>query len=195
LEAWRLFIAIEIPAHVRQLIQQHIDRLRTELPDIRASWTREENLHLTLKFLGNTAVGAVEDVSRAVKRAAGQIKPFELTVAGSGYFPPRGKPKVLWIGTSDASSNIGDLHQYLEDECERLGFARENRSFHPHLTIARLRDSKGGHALAELHSSIGFAPVQIQAEDACLIRSELSSQGSRYSTIARHRFGLRPGSY
>jgi len=189
LEAWRLFIAIEIPAAVRRLIQQHIDKLRTALPDIRASWTREQNFHLTLKFLGNTPREKVEAVTHSVARAAGQVEPFELSVSESGSFPTHGKPNVLWIGISDASGNLERLYRHLEEECARLGFARENRSFHPHLTIARLRDARGGKALAELHKSIGFAQVQIPAEDVCLIRSELSSQGSRYTTIARQRFG------
>jgi len=188
LAAWRLFIAIEIPSPVRRLVGQHIDRLRAELPEARASWTREQNLHLTLKFLGNTPVARVEALSRAVQRAAAKVPAFELAIRGSGLFPARGKPKVLWIGMIDSSGNLDRLYRLLEEECEQLGFPRETRSFHPHLTIARLREAQG--ELGELHKSITFPAVEVIARDVCVIRSELSNQGSCYTTIARHALAM-----
>ncbi len=185
---WRLFIAIEIPSDVRYRIKQHIDRLRRELPDVRASWTREENLHLTLKFLGDTPVGKAEALSQAVQLAANTLSPFELVVGGCGAFPPRGKPNVLWIGIDDPSAKLGKLHQNLEDECARVGFAQDERAFHPHLTIARLRKPQGSRRLAELHEEIGFDSVTVNVSDVCLIRSELSSEGSRYTVLSQHQF-------
>lgn len=187
-EAWRLFIAIEIPDSVRRLVRQHIDRLRAALPEVRASWTREQNLHLTLKFLGNTPVAKAEELSRAVQRAAAKVPPFELVIRDCGLFPARGKPKVLWIGMSDSSGNLDHLYRLLEEECEQLGFPRETRSFHPHLTIARLREAQGD--VGELHKSNAFPAVEVIARDVCVIRSELSNQGSRYTTIARHALAI-----
>jgi len=185
-ESWRLFIAIELPATLRHQIKEHIDRLREQLPEVRASWTREQNLHLTLKFLGDTKVGRVETVSVALRGAANRLAPFELGIEGCGAFPPRGKPDVLWIGIADRSGNLQKLHAALENECARAGFDRDRRPFHPHLTIARLRDPNGARPLAELHRQIGFEPGSVKVTDTCLIRSELSSAGSRYTVIARH---------
>lgn len=189
-EVWRLFIAIELSPNVRQKIKAHIHRLRTALPDVRASWTREDNLHLTLKFLGDVPVNQIESVSQALMRAAIQISDFDLVIRDCGSFPSRGKPNVLWIGINDASSNLRKLHAAVEDECAKAGFDRDQRSFHPHLTIARLRNPKGARSLAELHQQIGFEPVSVKVSDVCLIRSELSSAGSRYTVIARHDFGV-----
>jgi RNA 2',3'-cyclic 3'-phosphodiesterase len=198
-ESWRLFIAIEIPKTVRHQIKEHIDRLRSTLPDVRASWTREDNLHLTLEFLGDVPVARVEQLSQALKRAANQSQSFEMEISGCGAFPPRGKPSVLWIGAgthasgvhppNEALSPILSLHRAIEDECARIGFEQDQRPFHPHLTIARLRHSPGARRLAELHQKIGFTPITIDMDDVCLIRSELSSAGSRYTIIARHRLG------
>ena len=183
--SWRLFIAIELPATLRRRVQDHIDQLKKALPDARASWTREENLHLTLKFLGDTPVNRVEALSQAAARAAAQVSPFEVIIGGCGAFPTRGQPRVLWIGIEDPTGAQNKLYRALEDECARAGFPREARPFHPHLTIARLRQPHGARRLVELHEEIGFDPVPVNVSDVCLIRSELKSGGSRYTVISR----------
>jgi 2'-5' RNA ligase len=185
-EVWRLFIAIELPTEVRYKIRAHIDKLRSELPGVRASWTREENLHLTMKFFGDVPVAQVESISAAAAHAVTFSHPFELIIGGCGAFPPKGQPRVLWIGTEDPSGSLRTLHTALEDECANIGFSREQRSYHPHLTIARLRQPRGARELANLHESTGFDSLTVRVEDVCLIRSELSSKGSRYTTISRH---------
>jgi 2'-5' RNA ligase len=187
-ESWRVFVAIELPASTRQRLKDHIDRLRDARPDARASWSREENLHLTLKFLGDTAVSELEILSQATKRAASSAIPYELIVTVCGAFPPRGQPRVLWIGIEDVTGQLGKLQQALEDECARAGFAREQRLFHPHLTIARLRKPHGSRELASLHKEMGFEAETVRASVLAVIRSELRSEGSRHTVISRHEF-------
>src|SRR6266481_2463601 len=97
-ECWRLFIAIELPSNVRRTLADHIQRLRKALPEASASWAREENLHLTLKFLGDTELNRVEALSQAIQRAANAAEPFEINIEGCGAFPPNGAPRVLWVG-------------------------------------------------------------------------------------------------
>ena len=187
-EVWRLFFAIELPAEVRHKINNHIDRLRAELPDVRASWTRESNLHLTLKFLGDTPLEKVEALSQALQHAAAKVTRFKMEIAGCGAFPPRGQPRVLWIGTEDTSGSLSRLHTALENECAIAGFPRDDRSFHPHLSIARLRQPHGSRDLAKLHKDLDFEPLVVKVGEVCLIRSELSSEGSRYTIVSRHQF-------
>jgi 2'-5' RNA ligase len=183
---WRVFVAIELPAPVRRKLIEHIDRLRILLPDERASWVPEENLHLTLKFLGDVPIPKIELVAQATQSAAELVEPFELIVGGGGAFPTTGQPRVLWIGIEDSSGRLGLLHQTLEAACEKAGFAREQRPFHPHLTIARLRKPQGSRHLATMHKEIGFDRETVLASDLALIRSELSSAGSRHTVISRH---------
>jgi len=187
-ESWRVFIAIELPASARQRLKDHIDRLRDALPDARASWSREENLHLTLKFLGDTPVSQIEPLSQATKRAASEALPFELIIRGCGAFPPGGQPRVLWIGIEDLSGQLGKLQRALEDESDKEGFAREARPFHPHLTIARLRRPHGSRQLAALHEELGFEAETVRASALAVVRSELGSEGSRHTVISRHEF-------
>ena len=190
-ESWRLFNAIELPLRVRRSVGDHVGRLREAVPDLRASWAREDNLHLTLKFLGDTPVTKLEAFSEATELAANRVSPMELIVGGCGVFPPHGQPRVLWIGIQDPSRELINYHRALEDECAKVGFAREQRPFHPHLTIARLRQPHGSRRLAELHREMRFDPVSVNVHDVCVIRSELRSEGSRYTVISRHDFSAK----
>jgi 2'-5' RNA ligase len=185
--SWRLFIAIELPSEIRHTIAEHITRLRVACPGVRASWTREDNLHLTLKFFGDIPVSRIESLSQALMHAATRATSFDLVIQGCGIFPPRGKPNVLWIGISpETEPACLYLYQAIEDECVKAGFKRDERKFHPHLTIARLRHPAGARDLANFHRETEFEPIPLKVSSACLIRSELSSSGSRYTILGRH---------
>lgn len=185
---WRIFVAIELPTPVRRKLIEHIDRLRSTMPEVRASWGREENLHLTLKFVGDTLVTRVEALAQAAQRAASKVEPFEIIVEGCGAFPPHGQPRVLWVGTEDASGHLTLLNRALEDECAKAGFPREQRPFHPHLTIARIRKPNDSRRLAAIHKELGFQPETVRASELAVIRSELRSEGSRHTIISRKAF-------
>jgi 2'-5' RNA ligase len=185
---WRVFVAIELPASVRRKLTEHIDRLRDSVAEARASWVREENLHLTLKFLGDTSVTSVEKLSATADIAASNVEPFEIVVEGCGAFPPKGQPRVLWVGIEDPSRQLALLHMALEDECAKVGFSREERPFHPHLTIARIRKPHDSRHLAAIHNEVGFEPATVRAAELTVIRSELRSEGSRHTVISQHSF-------
>jgi RNA 2',3'-cyclic 3'-phosphodiesterase len=201
-DSFRTFIAIELPPDVRARVAQHIARLRREVPDVRASWSREDNLHLTLKFLGNVPVADTPKVSDAVERATKTVSSFQLTFSGCGTFPPHGRPGVLWIGAGSArilpadsvrrpalsgAANLERLFNSIETELAEAGFARETRQFHPHLTIARLRHSQGARPLAELHQNLGFTPIAFDVSEVVVFRSELLREGSKHTAISRHK--------
>lgn len=184
--SWRVFCAIEIPAQTRKRLLSHIEKLQSLVPAVRASWSRESNIHLTLKFLGETPQHLVEKFDTAVSRTVQGIPPFPILISGSGVFPSPRDPRVLWVGISDPDGQLANLHSRIEAECEEEGFAREARRFHPHLTLARLRAREGAREIARAHEELQFATEQITASEVLLIRSELSSKGSKYSTISKH---------
>ena len=217
MDSYRTFVAIELPHALRAKLIEHIQQLRREAPDARASWSRENNLHLTLKFLGNIPVSEIRKLSSAVARAVTAVRPFELTVAGCGVFPPKGRPNVLWIGVEDTSAGMladdrghlaraslseGDdsrhsalsvipsplatLQSAIEDECSKAGFAHEQRPFHPHLTIARLRKHGDERRLAEAHQKLGFNNETFSVSEVVVFKSELLPQGSKHTPISRH---------
>lgn len=212
MDSYRTFIAIELPRALRAKLIEHINRLRRDVPEARASWSREGNLHLTLKFLGNVPVTEIPKLSEAVKRAVSGINPFDLTVAGCGVFPPKGRPNVLWIGMSPSGHPTPDtqanrtaelptansphpefsrhllfvLYSAIEDECSNAGFPREQRAFHPHLTIARLRKTGGERRLAEAHKSLEFSSETFSVSELVVFKSELLREGSKHTPISRH---------
>jgi 2'-5' RNA ligase len=186
-ERWRLFCAIEIPQQIRSRTLQHISRLRELVPAAHASWNRESNIHLTLKFIGETAMERVSNFDNAIARAVMGLQPFPIVVTGAGVFPRPRDPRVLWIGVSDPTGSLMELQSRVEHECEQEGFEREARKFHPHLTLARLRNQQGARGLAQAHLELNFAPEQVLVTELLLLRSQLSSEGSKYTTLARHQ--------
>ena len=183
---WRVFCAIEIPPEIRQRISQHAQRLCESLTGVQASWTKPDNIHLTLKFFGNITQSEVVKASEAAARTVEGCSPFNIEIVGAGSFPPRGPAKVLWIGIENSTNSLSHLQQKLEIECERAGFPKEDRAFHPHLTVARLRSPRGARTLADKHKALGFKAAELEVSSLILLRSELSSKGSKYTSISTH---------
>jgi 2'-5' RNA ligase len=186
MSVWRIFCAVELPDEVRARLQEHIVRLRKEVPDAAASWSRVENIHLTLKFFGNVEVDRIANISAAATRTTEQFSTFEIEVGKTGVFPRPSRAQVLWIGVNDLSGNLSALQKTFETECAAAGFEKEDRAYHPHLTIARLRKPESARRLAETHLNMNFEPIAVKLNDLIIFRSELSSKGSRYTALSHH---------
>ncbi len=186
-ETWRVFCAVELPAEVRARLRDHVRQLRANVPDVAASWTRVENIHLTLKFFGDVEQKRLPNISVAASHAAEQFSPFMIDVGGTGVFPKPSRAQVLWIGVDDPSGQLSGLQKQLENQFAAVGFEKEGRAFKPHLTIARIRRPEGARQLAEAHMQIEFQPQQIGINEIVVFRSELSPQGSKYTALSRHQ--------
>jgi len=185
---WRVFCAVELPDVVRTRLADHVLRLRKEVPEAAASWSRVENIHLTLKFFGNVEVKRIEKISEAAERVVKQFSTVQIGVGGTGVFPRPSRPQVLWIGVSDPSGQLTALQTKFENECAVEGFEKEDRAYRPHLTIARLRKPEGARDLADTHLQMQFDPIEVYVEELVLFRSELSPKGARYTPISRVSF-------
>jgi len=182
---WRVFCAVELSEDVRARLQDHIARLRKEVPDAAASWSRVENIHLTLKFFGNVPLDLIPKISAAATQTTEQFSKFHIEIGNTGVFPRPSRAQVLWIGISDSTGKLTELQKRFEDECAGEGFPKEDRAYKPHLTIARLR--KPERQLAETHLQIAFESIEVPVHELIVFRSELSSKGSRYTAISRHQ--------
>ena len=185
---WRVFCAVELPAEVRIRLDDHVRRLRKAVPNAAASWSRVENIHLTLKFFGNVEVKRIEKISAAAERAVREFTSFQILVGETGVFPRPSRPQVLWIGVSDPSGQLSALQEKFENECAAIGFTKEDRGYRPHLTIARLRKPEGARLLAEAHLKMQFEPSEMDIKELVVFRSELSPKGSRYTPISTVSF-------
>jgi RNA 2',3'-cyclic 3'-phosphodiesterase len=188
-EPLRVFCAVALPRDLHDQLTTHINRIRDAVPDASASWSRVGNIHLTLKFLGDISPPQVEKLSEAASRSVEDFAPFKIVLEQTGVFPAHGSPRVLWIGVNDLEGKLGELHASLEDETAKSGFQKEARPFHPHLTLARLRKPQQARTLASAYKAIEFEPAEIAVSELLVIRSELSSEGSKYTIISRHDLG------
>jgi 2'-5' RNA ligase len=186
---FRTFIAIEIGLEVKSRAAALISRLRES--GAKVSWTRPENLHLTLKFLGDTPDTRIPEVCRAVAKVASRAQPITIGFRQAGAFPKLERPRTLWIGVEEGMTELLALQENLEDELAELGFPRERRRFSPHLTIGRVRSS-GPSALALgelLRREQGFVAGETVADEIEVMASFLSPQGPTYQLLSHTGIG------
>ncbi len=185
----RCFIAIDLPIEIKIKIG-HVINLSSPLSgDIK--WVPYENIHLTLKFLGEVDDILLKEIEQRLKIICLSHKPFSITVKGVGAFPNEKKPNVLWIGVDNAGS-LKNLYQDIENSVSELGFERENRKHSPHLTIGRIKNKKDVlqvmNTLNEFKEKLfGFAEIS----EVHLMRSILHSTGAEYSKISSFRLGRK----
>lgn len=187
-DTWRVFCAIDLPKDLKQKLAIHIEQLKKDT-GVKTGWTRPDNLHLTIKFLGNIAVADVNKLSQAAARTVKSLVPFKLTAAHCGAFPTHGPPRVLWIGIMDSSSQLAGLAERLDEECGTAGFPKEARPFHPHLTLARIRHPANARSLGAAHRALDFPPTEFSVNELLVVRSELGQDGSKYTTVSTHELG------
>jgi 2'-5' RNA ligase len=155
---------------------------------------RGENLHLTLRFLGNLEPAALEKVREAVAVAGTAVAPFTVEVGGLGGFPSGRRPRVVWAGVIAGGERLRALHAALEAALVARGIAGEGQAFHPHVTLARARDPRGAGGLeSALGARLRFGEVRVAAIH--LMRSELDPRGARYSVLAEATLGDRSGEH
>ncbi|HKR23159.1 MAG TPA: RNA 2',3'-cyclic phosphodiesterase [Pyrinomonadaceae bacterium] len=176
-EEWRTFCAVELSAEVRAQLQDHVRVLREAVPEAVASWSKPENVHLTLKFFGNVPKEKVPRISDVAARVASQFSSFTIGIGGTGAFP-----KVLWIGVKDPTGRLTELQRQLDAET----FPKEDRSYKPHLTIARLRHPEGARKLRETHLQTKFDLIDVPVKEFVVFRSQLNPKGSIYTAISKH---------
>jgi len=187
MEQVRSFIAIELPDEVKAGLSRLQARLKVgEQPWVK--WVDTDSIHLTLKFLGNVAIGRTGEITRAMEVAARGTFPFDLKVKDLGVFPNLRRVQVVWVGISGEVDKISQLQQNIESNLARLGFVPESRPFTPHLTLARLRDR------ASLDERQGFGQLiagtrfeeayTFKVEAINLMKSQLAREGAIYSRIS-----------
>lgn len=179
----RLFIAIDLPAPVRGQLQALCEPVRGIV------WTRPEQLHLTLRFLGEVEVALRAMLEAALARVA--VEPFVLPVGGLGVFPPRGPARVLWIGVGRGHPRLHQLRQQIDDALLGAGLALDVRIFQPHVTLGRVKDEAPPGAVAQfLKQHREFEAAPFRASAFVLYASELRPAGAVHTP--ERTFPLQP---
>lgn len=184
----RLFVAIELPETIRPRVEALARNVSARIPDpgcvIR--WVNPEQLHLTLKFIGECPDAMLARLKEALDQTARRHAPFGLAFGQLGTFSSGKSLRVLWLGTEDGTEAAEALAGDLQEACHAAGFALEKRPYHPHLTLARSQKPFQLKALAKIfleHPQETIGPARI--DRLSLIQSVLSPQGPRYTTLCR----------
>jgi len=191
-EEIRSFIAIELPEEAKE----GLARLRKELERDEhkfVKWVAPGGIHLTLKFLGNIPSKRVAEITEAIQEAAQGISPFHLEISGLGAFPNLRQVRVFWVGIGGEVDKLSQLQQNIDSALAALGFAKEERSFMPHLTLARIREGASPperRSFGELVGSTIFEDkYHIEVEAISLMRSQLKPTGAIYTCLSVVRMG------
>ncbi len=178
----RLFIAVPVP----QAVAAFLETLRRQWRDPKRNlrWVPTQNIHLTLQFLGDVETTAIASISEQMDAVAAASPPFSLAAKGVGGFPRLRQLRVLWVGLDGETQRLIAIQGALAKRLETVGFARERRRFHPHLTIGRARRPMDGRRLSErLMSSGDLASGPFRVDRICLVASRLTSKGAEYSCV------------
>ncbi len=178
----RCFIAVPTPAEVLNRIAEVITNLQSISSDVK--WEHTEKLHITLKFLGATEEAKVKLLHRKLEEKAREIPTCEYSYEGVGAFPSLERPRVYWIGTSKNLALV-QLHHVVEEITRTLSIADDERTFHPHVTIGRVKGSRGINLLTARVKTLTFEPVVARCSEILLMKSDLHPTGSRYSVLSR----------
>jgi len=187
----RLFVAAWLPAAARAEAAEAAERLRSAEADVR--WVPPENLHVTLRFLGDVEGDRVDDLAGCLSRALVACESFRIRLSGLGRFPSRGAPRVVWAGMEQGKREIASLASVVEKALLNEGFLDriEERPFRAHVTLGRPRSSRGVGRLLGLLEELPFDGRMHLFEEVRLVESRLSPRGANYHTVAR--FPLREG--
>ncbi len=175
----RTFIALELSDGLKEGILALTDELRGR--GVRASWARRATLHLTLKFLGDVEESELSEVVGAVARASSRVSSFVFETRSLGAFPSARRPKVLWLGIEPVDELFA-LHEAVESELAELGFPREKRRFHPHVTLARIRDPRA-ESVQETLDELVAPKERVEVLEVRVMRSTLSPGGAIHELV------------
>lgn len=186
----RAFICFKLPGRIISSIRGLQKSMHNSGLQVR--WVRPENIHLTIKFLGNIRVSDINDIEIAVQETAVNFSPLLLSAGGAGVFPNIRKPRVIWTGIEGQRKELVDLQKMLAEKLGCIGFPKETRPFKGHLTIGRLKGRVDSRKLAENISRVNsFTTKQFFCDRIFLMQSELKPSGPIYSRLMSEPLGWR----
>jgi len=180
----RAFIAIEIDPPHKEKISALISHLKKSNADIK--WVTENQMHLTLKFLGNIEQENVQKISDVLKTIAAVFSAFNIQFSQIGAFPNHERPRVIWLGIEKGSEALRLLNNKIECELEKIGFQKEKREYKSHLTLGRVKSLKNISGLSRLINEAEFQfQDEIKIDRLILFQSTLTSKGALYTPLTQ----------
>ena len=181
----RAFIAIELSPDLRKRLASLEEQLKSSGADVK--WVKPENIHLTLKFLGEIDERQLGEITKIIQETAGKNKPFYIRLASPGAFPKTNFPRVIWIGIDKGDSETKQIAKALEEEIVKVGIPQENRPFSSHITLGRVRSGLNREKLVKNLGVLASNPPQDSPEflvtKITLFKSTLTPSGPIYEAL------------
>ena len=174
--------------NITSKIRNELIRLQSELKKSlkgNISWVEPENIHLTLRFLGQVNNEQLDEIKKIVQETAKKIKRFNMDLGVIGAFPDVSYPRILWVGINFGFNELNEINAELEDKLETINFAVGEKYFHPHLTIARIKSLEGENMLPEITQKIHPKQLAETVDKLVIVQSELTPQGAKYTELFR----------
>jgi RNA 2',3'-cyclic 3'-phosphodiesterase len=181
----RCFIAIEVPSEIKSAFVALQNDLRSAGADV--AWTNPDNVHLTLKFLGEIDKKLVSKVEQVCLETISSMSPFKLGIDRIGLFPNERHPRVLWIGLGGELETLEKLQEQLDERLAGIGFEIEEKDFQPHLTVGRIRSNKNLREMLKRSDGYSLPSLSFVVQEIVLMKSDLLSSGACYSELAKAR--------
>ena len=181
----RLFVAIDLPERIRGDVSSLYEAIHG------ASWTPEDNLHLTLRFIGEADGDAIQRIDSALRSV--EFKPFTMRLKSTGFFPPRGQPKILWCGVARNEELLSLQKQTERALTSKASLPPQDRKFSPHITIARLKDSPEQKLAQFLTTNALFETENLTVSKITLYSSLLKRDGAVYTKEAEYEVAVLEG--
>lgn len=183
----RLFVAWLLDDSVRTALNRIQKKLAASCSGVR--WVKPEQLHMTVKFLGDVPDAKVKEVTEVVTRSAGVCNPFTITLAGCGCFGPNGPVRIVWVGANETTGTMVQNANRMIGALEKIGFAPEGREWSPHITIGRVRIDRSHGSIRSAVQACTFDELQQSVNKVSVMTSVLSPDGPTYTPINTTDFG------
>jgi 2'-5' RNA ligase len=179
----RCFIAIEIPSEIKSAMVELQNDLRSAGADV--AWTNPDNIHLTLKFLGEIDKKLISEVEQVCHATIADLSPFTLSINGTGVFPNPRHPRVLWVGLGGEIERLEQLQERLDQRLVAIGFDDEEKDYQPHLTVGRIRSNKNLRELLARSDGFDLPALSFAVQAIVLMKSDLLPEGACYTELSK----------
>ncbi|MCA1902058.1 MAG: RNA 2',3'-cyclic phosphodiesterase [Candidatus Hydrogenedens sp.] len=185
-ESYRAFVAIELPAEVRDIVWSSTKPVLGSLKSL-VKWVPPENMHLTLRFLGGITLSMSEKLRSNLKKVSIQFAPITFRLGTSGVFPSWREPRVLWVGLDVVKGDLSLLQRRVEQEAQIIGLPLEKQRFHPHITVGRVRTPSPFISNTWKNVKIQSTP-EFVVNQITLFKSILNPNGAIYEVVDTFQF-------
>ena len=177
----RTFIAFDTPSPIKNEMKQLQEELKNSCADVK--WESIDKFHATIKFLGDVEESILQQVLSTTESILQKYSEFDVSYQSLGCFPNKKHPRIIWIGCDNHDGKLADIKNTLDKELAAYGFEIEHRTFHPHITLGRVKGSRGLNNLTPMLENLTFEPHKASINEILIIKSTLKPEGSVYSTL------------